>query len=329
MPEEDFVMTKFLICTVLILTSVAKAASTGESCPACSSSNTFSHLNFFNEDASVKSPNGFMLGSGFKVNLKCAYACEQQPSVKEVTATSTFLPLRQKLIVGDGGVNPKQSLFMYGSMTARLSAWTGEVCMAAAEAACGGALQVATSEAKQARIGSQIFALPLGVRARHETVISPFVIGQGTLPVDGDSNFVQQKSQIADAADQAAETAMQDKDFGSLEKPEEQVRCHSKIPVTTAYGDCWLEDGTRPLCPAKPMGVVDKKEAFCADALENELKLEGLQSASISALTTACESYFSRLAAGRRFLGSSCAAFRGDTQCSAWAVDFTAADAKP
>jgi hypothetical protein len=171
-------MTKFLICTVLILTSVAKAASTGESCPACSSSNTFSHLNFFNEDASVKSPNGFMLGSGFKVNLKCAYACEQQPSVKEVTATSTFLPLRQKLIVGDGGVNPKQSLFMYGSMTARLSAWTGEVCMAAAEAACGGALQVATSEAKQARIGSQIFALPLGVRARHETVISPFVIGR-------------------------------------------------------------------------------------------------------------------------------------------------------
>ena len=321
-------MAKFLVYTLLILTSVTAAATAGESCPACSSSTSFSQFDSFGEDSSIKSPNGFSLGSGFQVNLKCAYSCEQRSAVKEISTTSTFLPLKQKLIVGDGGVEPKQSLFMYGSMAARLSAWTGEVCLAAAEAACGGALHVGTSEAKQAHIGNQTFALPLGVRARHETVISPFIMGQGTLPVDDDT-FTQQSSQIAIAADQAAEIAMQDKNFGSLEKPEEQIHCHSKVSVTTAYGDCMLEDGTFPLCPAKPMGVVDKKEAFCADPLENELKLEGLQSASVSVLTTACESYFSRLAAGRRFLGASCSAFRGGTQCSAWAAQFTAAVANP
>ena len=266
-------------------------------------------------EGSVVSDEGFARGTGFEVALNCDYQCTGKTAA-HLDATASFMPEEQGLIEGDGGILPQRGQFMYGSLTARLSAWSREICLARAEALCGGIGSVVDARVAREKIGNQSFTVPFGCASRDQTVLNPFAKGSAGKPAHcSEMSLGNSLSAVASVPDRAVANRIA-QSAGSRSEP--GIGCRHSVAVTVCYGDCMLDDGSLPICPAKPMGVAEK-DSFCVDALETEIQKSELRQASEAVLTAACESYFSRLAAHRRFQGSSCNAFRGDPECAVWA----------
>jgi hypothetical protein len=244
--------------------------------------------------------NGSLAKYAFEASIKCEIACEGKADPVATTFTGTFNPEEQGLMPGDGHHPP--SFITPSSLGSIFSAWAERECLNQAEKKCLDLSQIKHSRFISASSGDW------------KMEEAPSCSSKKILRSPYDSRF-----KLA----QKAQTGLMLPSSSSHPQPlapgthQEPVKCSIRITGKSCFGDCVLleieTEGKIPLTLMTDHPYATEEKSICADDL---VKSFSGKNPSEAAARVLCREYFARRLLYTKSMGTSCAAFRFDADCS-------------
>ncbi len=243
---------------------------------------------------------GSMAQYSFDATLQCEFTCDGKSDLVETSVTRTFNPEEQGLMPGDGHHPP--SFIAPSSLGSVFSAWAERECLNHAEKQCLNLSLIKTSKFKSATSGD--WSMQEIPSCSSKTLVrSPY-----------DSRFKLVRKSQSGLLLPAKSTHPQPLPPGIHQEPS---KCSTRIKGKSCFGDCVItendSDGKVPLTlmTDHPYGTEDQN--ICADDL---VKSYAEKKPTRAAAEILCREYFARRLLYIKSMGTSCAAFRTDADCS-------------
>lgn len=243
---------------------------------------------------------GSMAQYSFDATLQCEFTCAGKSDSVETSVTRTFNPEEQGLMPGDGHHPP--SFIAPSSLGSVFSAWAERECLNHAEKQCMKMSLIKTSKFKSATSGD--WSMQEIPSCSSKTLLrSPY-----------DSRFKLARKSQSNLFLPSKTIHPQPLPPGTHQEPSS---CSTRITGKSCFGDCVLakneSDGKIPLTlmTDQPYGTEDK--SICADDL---VKSWSDKKPSRSVAEILCREHFARQLLYIKSMGTSCAAFRTDPDCS-------------
>ena len=244
---------------------------------------------------------GSLAQYAFDASLQCEYSCEGNSNPVETALNRTFNPEEQGLMPGDGHHPP--AFITPSSLGSVFSAWAERECLDHAEKQCAGLSRIQQSRFKSASSGDW---------SMQET---PSCSSKSLIRSPYDSRFkLARKSNSKFALSIPSDKHPRPLDPGTYQKPK---HCSTRITGKSCFGDCVLtendSDGKLPLTLMTDHPYATEDQNICADDL---VKSYAGKKPSGAAAEVLCREYFARRLLYIKSMGTSCAAFRTDADCS-------------
>lgn len=249
-----------------------------------------------------------------KMAIDCSYKCTNT-SPETVQLASVFSPEEMGLYPGNGSRSDK---IIWSSLNIGLKTWSEKQCLDAAIKGCKKLSEIEDISLSQISSGEwKIQAFP---KCNEKSVtISPFDSRAGAeqyYSITG--KLVKNIHSLSGSADISSDYAFKVSGF-EMSLPindDENKKCEKKIVGNICYGDCIDMNAkgdtlTETLATPEPLGR--DTLSICADELYTRLKNEKISASSKQLI---CENYFWTNVMKGKITVNSCAAVRGDVDCS-------------
>lgn len=251
---------------------------------------------------------------GLMTNLTCEISCSGS-AIKRYTLNESFLPESLGLQPGNGSNGTDTTL--WGSLTVTLKSWSQEKCLEKAHEVCGDYSKISESNLENLASGEWKIKRFPGCHEK-EATISPFDDSVKSNRVGGMmkkvAEFALPKMGEFDSFSPKATYQHIDLIRSSRKLDYKSEKCAKPILGDVCFGDCIDMSKSytvETLGTPEPLGR-DKLEV-CGDKLSEFMKDQKL---SPSVKKTLCEDFFWNSIKIRDGVISTCAAMRGEVDCS-------------
>ena len=249
----------------------------------------------------------------FTADVECKYSCNGDKAPRAKTISKYFNPGDEGMIPGDG--YDEKSSPMFASFTSLFMNWSTNVCMQAGVAACGSLEKVDSADFSSISSGTWKLSEKPTCEQNKKILYSPY-----------DSQFKlnrEGKKESLSATNNPVVIPLGV--YIPFDQPNEKSTCKNPIKGKVCFGDCILYDEKHPkvVTPftlmTKESPVFNQDESVCADSLFAAYSKLHLSKSVAEAI---CQNFFITTLSQPRTSGSSCAAFRGTADCSAFVASF-------
>lgn len=244
--------------------------------------------------------NGSLAKYAFEASIRCEYTCEGQAAPMASTVTGTFNPEEQGLMPGDGHHPP--SFITPSSLGSIFSAWAERECLNQAEKKCSDLSRIK---------GSRFISASSGDWSMDEV---PSCSSKKIVRSPYDSKYKLARKSQTGLMLPSSSSHPQPLAPGTHQEP---VDCSTKITGKACFGDCVLPEseteGKIPLTLMTDHPYATEEKSICAVDLVKSFSEKKISQAAAQVL---CREYFARRLLYTKSMGTSCAAFRFDADCS-------------
>lgn len=259
-----------------------------------------------------KSVDNSLVEHSFTAEIECNYRCsgDKKPSFEKVS--KFFNPDDEGLRQGDG--YDKQKTPLMSSFTGVFVNWSTQVCLNESVVKCGSVEKVDSADFSSITSGNWKLSEKPTCEQNKKILYSPYD-PQFKLNREHNKKFFSFLSNDSKKSDSPTGKYIPFPEQGK------KSSCKNIMKGKVCFGDCILYDDKNPKAPTpftlmtKESPVFDQEEWLCADALFAAYSKTAL---SKNVAESICQNFFIKTLSEQRAQGSSCAAYRGSADCSAF-----------